>query len=74
MCARELGMQLSATLKPGMWIPLEAFHEDEDEVWLTKTFADADECGGGCQRRQKAGRMLSSTRFDEGDYLTAVQF
>jgi len=59
-----------------MWVLLEAFHEDEDgdEVWLAKTVADADKCGGGCQRRQKVGQMLNSTRFDEDDYLAAVKF
>jgi hypothetical protein len=62
-------------VKAGAWVLVEAYDDDNHEVWLAKTLMHF---GKKCQRkttpRQKNRFPAKSTRFNDGDYAIAVEY
>jgi hypothetical protein len=75
--AREHGHALAAAgLKRGQWLLVEAFGDDEDEMWLGKTvafgaFGLLPSC---CKQHTEGQQNVFGTRFNTGDYMVAVQW
>ena len=71
--AREHGHALAAAgISPGQWVLVEAFGDDEDEMWLGKTEAFF---GSSCCKQHRGGQQNEyGTRFNTGDYMVAVQW
>ena len=74
--ARTHGRSIAAAgLEPGQWVLVEAFGDDEDEMWLGKTLAfghfGQDSC---CKRHGGGTKKLYGTAFNTGDYMVAVQW
>jgi hypothetical protein len=74
--ARAHGHALAAAgLEPGKWVLVEAFGDDEDDMWLGKTVAfgnfGPDSC---CKRHGGGAKKLYGTAFNTGDYMVAVQW
>jgi hypothetical protein len=71
--ARKHGHELAAAgIRPDQWILVEAFGDNDDEMWLGKTEAFF---GGSCYKQHRGGQQnLYGTRFNTGDYMVAVQW
>ena len=75
--ARAHGHGLAqAGIEPGQWVLVEAFCDDEDEMWLGKTlpfggFGPRSPC---CKKYTDPPKTLYGTRFNTGDYMVAVQW
>lgn len=67
----RLGNDL-ASLGVGVWLLVDAFSDEEDDLWLGKTVAFPGD--HVCIRQQSATTVTNSTRFDKGDYMIAVQW
>ena len=69
------GHELAPKANAGDWILVEAWDDDEQEVWLAKTVAHF---GRNCQRkttaRQKNRFPTKGVRFTKGEYAIAVQY
>jgi hypothetical protein len=75
--ARGHGHELAeAGLQPGQWVLVEAFCDPEDEMWLGKTvaFSDFGPLPSCCKRHDGGQMNVYGTRFNEGDYMIAVQW
>ena len=77
--ARAHGHGLAqAGIEPGQWVLVEAFCDDEDELWLGKTlpFGDFDRHSPCCCCKEYTGtqKILYGTRFNTGDFMVAVQW
>jgi len=75
--AREHGHALAAAgLEPGQWVLVEAFGDEQDEIWLGKTVAfGAFGRQLSCCKQHTGGQQnVFGTRFNTGDYMVAVQW
>jgi hypothetical protein len=75
--AREHGHALAAAgLEPGQWVLVEAFGDDEDEMWLGKTvaFGAFGRLPSCCKQHTEGQQNVFGTRFNTGDYMVAVQW
>ena len=74
--ARKHGHELAtAGIKPNQWILVEAFNDEEDEMWLGKTLPFVDFGRESCCKEHKVDpQNVHGTRFNTGDYMIAVQW
>ena len=71
---KDRGHSLSNGLQVGMWVLVEAFGDEDDDMWLGKTVAFPDD-DDVCAREHTTGQtFMYSTRFDKGDFTIAVQW
>ena len=55
----------AAGLEPGQWVLVEAFGDDEEEMWLGKTLAFGDFGQDSCRKRHGGGaKKLYGTAFN----------
>ena len=74
--ARDRGHALAAAgISPGQWVLVEAFGDNDDEMWLGKTVAFSDFGRQSCCKKHTEGqRNVYSVRFNSGDFMVAVQW
>ena len=74
--ARDRGHGLAAAgISPGQWVLVEAFGDNDDEMWLGKTVEFADFGRQSCCTKHTAGQKnVYGTRFNTGDFMVAVQW
>ena len=76
--ARARGHGLAqAGIEPGQWVLVEAFCDEEDEMWLGRAlpFGDFGPRSPCCKKFTDATpKNLYGTRFNTGDYMVAVQW
>jgi hypothetical protein len=74
--ARDRGHALAATgISPGQWVLVEAFGDNDDEMWLGKTVEFSDFGRQSCCKKHTEGqRNVYSVRFNSGDFMVAVQW
>ena len=75
MRANAHGHELAPNVKPGDWVLVEAWDDDDHDVWLAKAVAHF---GQRCQRKttvkQKNRFPEKGVRFTKGEYAIAVQY
>ena len=63
---------VEAGVLPGQWVLVEAYSDEEDELWLGKTVACFE--GGGCMKEVEERCTIDGTRYDAGNYRIGVQW
>lgn len=63
---------VEADVLPGQWVLVEAYSDEEDELWLGKTVACFE--GGGCMKEVEERCTIDGTRYDAGNYRIGVQW
>jgi len=73
--ARTRGHMLATQrVRPGEWVLVECFGDEEDEMWLGKTVAFPD-FDGECVEKHVGGQAKEfNVAFNTGDYKLAVQW
>lgn len=74
--ARERGSALVSKITPGMWLLIEAYGDETDELYLARACPFFSQGGSrACTEKHSGGRRhIQGTRFDNGDFKIAVQW
>ncbi len=69
------GTLAAAGISPGKWVLVEAYGDNDDEMWLGKTVEFSDYgCHSCCTKHTERQRNVCSARFNTRDFMVAMKW